>query len=376
MRDIQKWVRSVRGLAVLAAVFTALGGAVPARADGPLLSVATLSLGSNVRAHEVLVEGNFAYVGTGTGLRIVDISNPSAPALRGVLSTGGKVFGLALRGTTLFMANHGRDLRIVDVSDPDAPTLIGFKSIASYAWDVALKDHILYVATLGGEIFAFNVTNAASPTLVKTIGIPAWSSAGTDATNLAKLRNGVTSGGAKVTGLSVVGNRMFTVDWNYGNIYVFDVTNPVSPVFLGAHYAPFTFRVEGDPGLETAYSLAAFGNSSGIYSVSLATLGPTFRTRHNTCSGCDFFQSPATDYGGLTVSPNGQYVVYVAGKVGEVRVLNVSNPADISSAGVIGLGQFGVQTGNTLGVDIKGDHIFVAAGLLGFRVFSFQGLSD
>ncbi len=43
---------------------------------------------------------------------------------------------------------------------------------------------------------------------------------------------------------------------------------------------------------------------------------------------------------------------------------------------MIPLGQFGVQTGNTLGVAIKGDHIFVAAGLLGFRVFSFQGLSD
>jgi hypothetical protein len=125
-----------------------------------------------------------------------------------------------------------------------------------------------------------------------------------------------------------------------------------------------------------AYSLATFGNKSGVYSVTLSTLGPSFSTRFDTCTGCDYFQSVATDYGGLAVSPNGRFVVTILGKQGEVRVLDVSNPADIQSVAVLPIPAHGVKTGEPMGVAIKGNDIFTAAGTLGLRVYSFPGLSD
>ncbi len=110
--------------------------------------------------------------------------------------------------------------------------------------------------------------------------------------------------------------------------------------------------------------------------MTLSTLGPSFSTRHTTCTGCDYFQSVATDYGGLAVSPNGNFVVMILGKKGEVRVLDVSNPADIRDAGFLPLPAHGVKTAEPMGVAIKGNDIFTAAGILGLRIYSFPGLSD
>jgi len=192
---------------------------------------------------------------------------------------------------------------------------------------------------------------------------------------MAKLRNYVTGGSARITGASVAGNILLAVDWNYGNVYVYDVSQADDPIFKGVFFALYTLRVEADPANDVAYVLSAYGRFSGIYSFTLSTLDPFHRVKYTSCERCDYFPSPATDYGGLAVSLNGKYVVYIAGKQGEVRVLNVSDPANIQSVGSWPLGSFGGKTAESLGVALKDQYIFTAAGRLGLQVFSFHGLS-
>jgi hypothetical protein len=66
----------------------------------------------------------------------------------------------------------------------------------------------------------------------------------------------------------------------------------------------------------------------------------------------------------------------ILGKKGEVRVLDVSNPADIKDAGFLPLPAHGVKGGEPMGVAIKGNDIFTAAGILGLRVYRYPGLSN
>ena len=345
-----------------------------APAAAALSLVATLVL--DKPALDLVVEGDLAYVGTDTGVTIVNIADPAHPVIVGKVATGGQTLGLALKGSHLYLANRTKDFQVVDVSDPAHPVLIATKLLPSNAFDVAVKDNVAYVANFAGELYLFDITVPADPEQFKVLGIWEWTSSGQDAAQLAKLNNYVTAGNSKVTGVSITGNTMLVTGWNYGRLLYYDVSNAVSPVFRGTHYAPFLFRSEVDPQETVAYSFAAFGNVSGIYSVTLSTLGPTFSTRHDTCSLCDYFKSVATDYGGLAVSPNGQYVVMILGKRGEVRVLDVSNPADIQSAAVLPLPVHGVKTAEPMGVAIKGNTIFTTAGILGLRVYTFPGLSD
>jgi hypothetical protein len=345
-----------------------------APAAASLSLVSTLPL--DKPALDLVVEGDFAYVGTDVGVTIVNVADPAHPHVVGQITTGGQVLGLALKGSHLYLANRTKDFQVVDVSTPSAPVLIATRTLSSYTWDVAVKDNVAYVANFAGRLYLFDITDPANPQQFDVLGILEWTSAGQDATNLAKLNDYVTGGNAKVTGVSITGNTMVVTGWNYGRLLYYDVSNAASPVFRGTHYPPFAYRSEVDPQQNVAYSFAAFGTASGLYSVTLSTLGPSFSTRHNTCSGCDYFKSTPTDFGGLAVSPNGRFVVMILGKKGEIRVLDVSNPADIKDAGFLPLPFHGVKTAEPMGVAIKGNDIFTASGILGLRVYSYPALSD
>ncbi len=361
-----------RSVAWLVGVTALLVSLVTAEAAGPLTLLASLPLAKP--ALDLVVDDNFAYVGTDVGVTIVNITNPESPYVVGSLSTGGQVMGLALKGSHLYLANRSKDLQVVNVSNPAAPTLLATRALPSYSWDVAVKDNVAYVANFGGELYLFDITNPSNPQKFDVLGIWEWTSPGQDFTNLTKLNNYVTSGNSKTTGVSITGNTMAVSGWNYGRVLYYDVTDARTPIFRGTHYAPFLFRSEVDPQETVAYSFAAFGGTSGLYSVTLSTIDPWLSTRHDACTGCDFFKSVATDYGGLAVSPDGNYVVMILGKKGEVRVLDVSDPTDIKSADVLPLPAHGAKTGEPMGVAIKGDVIFTAAGILGLRVYSFPGL--
>jgi hypothetical protein len=364
-------IRAIAWCVGLLALFVSV---TTAAAAGPLSLVATLVL--DKPALDLVVDGDVAYVGTDVGVTIVNVADPAHPQVVGQISLGGQVMGLALKGSHLYVANRSKDLQVINVSNPSAPVLLATRGLPSYSWDVAVKDNVAYVANWAGELFLFDITNPASPQQFDVLGIWEWTSSGQDAANLAKLNNYVESGNAKVTGVSVTGSTMLVTGWNYGRLLYYDVSNAASPVFRGTHYAPFMFRSETDPLQTVGYTLAAFGNSSGLYSVLLSSLGPSFSTQSSTCTSCDYFKTVASDYGGLAVSPNGRFVVMVLGKKGELRVLDVSNPTDIKDGGFLPIPPHGMKTGEPMGVAIKGNVIFATAGILGLRVYSYPGLSN
>ena len=94
-------------------VLLLVGTLTAAEAAGPLTQVGSwMSLGSP--AHDLVIEGDLAYVVTDLGLTIVNISNPAAPLIRGSVKLGGKGYGVAVKGDYAAV-NISTDLKVIDV---------------------------------------------------------------------------------------------------------------------------------------------------------------------------------------------------------------------------------------------------------------------
>ena len=77
--------------------------------------------------YAVAVQGDYAYIGMGPHLVILNISDPAHPAVVG--QTGvlpGVVHSVAVSGSYAYVAAGEAGLRIVDVSDPAHPSETGF----------------------------------------------------------------------------------------------------------------------------------------------------------------------------------------------------------------------------------------------------------
>ena len=67
------------------------------------------------------------------GLQIIDVSNPSAPALVGSYDTAGMAQDVAVSGTLAYVVNFDDGLEIVDVSHPAVPVRVGIYDTPGHA---------------------------------------------------------------------------------------------------------------------------------------------------------------------------------------------------------------------------------------------------
>ncbi len=80
--------------------------------------------------YDVDVVGNYAYIGEGPRLTILDISNPKTPTVVGKTEfLPSIVQGIAVDGNYAYIANGGGGLRVIDISTPSSPTEVGFVDI-------------------------------------------------------------------------------------------------------------------------------------------------------------------------------------------------------------------------------------------------------
>ncbi|RMH74775.1 MAG: T9SS C-terminal target domain-containing protein, partial [Calditrichaeota bacterium] len=98
-------------------------------------------------ARGVYVSGSHAYVADWLdGLRIIDVSDPTAPVEVGFYDTGEWARGVYVSGSHAYVADDYDGLRIIDVSDPTAPVEVGFYDTGGYARGVYVSGNHAYVA--------------------------------------------------------------------------------------------------------------------------------------------------------------------------------------------------------------------------------------
>jgi hypothetical protein len=84
----------------------------------------------------------------GGAVQLVDVSNPSAPALIGSHPTAGAGRRVAIKGSLVYVAD-GDGLHVLDITKPSSPVVVGQHKTARAARDAAVSGSLVFVAVAG-----------------------------------------------------------------------------------------------------------------------------------------------------------------------------------------------------------------------------------
>jgi len=215
-------------------------------------------------------DGNYAYVGSErrNGVLIFDITNPDAPVLASYYGMNGPIDMEDIKvanGIGYFADNMGSGLHIVDVSDPYHPALLSQITSANGGYDnthkVAIWQNFVFIPqnlTSPAIIKVFDVSNPSSPALKTsfTATDPKW-------VNDIDIQTNGTTGET----------LLYTAGWG-GKCDIWDITSIATsnPILLGA----FSAGADGSSASATAdgnYLAYATKNPNGtsfvtIYNIS------------------------------------------------------------------------------------------------------------
>ncbi|MFA5936102.1 MAG: hypothetical protein WC787_04615, partial [Patescibacteria group bacterium] len=167
-------------------------------------------------ALDVKVAGQYAYVADGSnGLSIIDVSNPQVPFLVGNVSTTGTTGSVYVEGRYAYVAD-GVALRVIDISNVTAPAIVGSAFVDGVS-TVFVVGKYAYVGNNGGSsgVQIFDVSNPRSPIHVATA-----------------VGNGAVSKGPYVSG-----RYLYFADDNQ-DFRIFDISNPLIPTSAATFALP------------------------------------------------------------------------------------------------------------------------------------------
>lgn len=262
-------------------------------------------IGGNIKA--VAVQGNYAYVGEGPSLSILDVSAPSFPSVVGSTPPlPGIVQRIMVVGGYVYIADNLGGLRIVDVSNPEIPHEVGFYEMPGTAQAVAVAGdaaaRYAYVANGNGTFRIIDVTNPATP-----------SERGSCITGPAD--------GVAVADSGVY--RYAYVAASNGGLRIIDVTNPAAPAEAGHFDCYAADVVVADSGTQR-YAYVA-----DSWHTSLTIIDVTDPASPSQVGSCPTGSARGVVLGGDAV----QRFAYVAAYDSGLHIIDVTDPAAPTEAG-------------------------------------------
>jgi hypothetical protein len=316
------------------------------------------------------IDGDWAYVcDDGPGLLIIDISNPAAPSLVGSYNTSGRAFGVEVAGDYAYVADGWAGLTVVDVSNPAAPSLAGNYDTPGNARTIDVEGSYAYIADRGGGgLQIVDISDPTLPTLAGSYhpGTDTWgvevsgnvaylgaTSAGvvavdiTDPTNPSHLGT-VAAGSARQ--LDVDGDYAYVA--GYDALYVIDISDPSNPLSIDSF---ITAGIANDVAVAGEHSFVANG-TLGIKVIDICDrVGPIAVGRY----------IPSGRGRGVAVAGDYAYIASSGSGYAGFHVIDISDPADPSITGVY-------NTYSAYGVAVSGDYACLASGYDGFRMIDIS----
>jgi hypothetical protein len=329
----------------------------------PLISAsATLP----THSESLALQGGLAYV-TSYGIQVVDIANPSAPVSGGssALSQG---YDLALEGDRAVVASFGSGLTLLDVSDPDAPMQLDSTSLGSSAYGVAVRWPYAYLS----EFNRFEVVSLADESNIVVEGGTTLLGYGSDvavAGDHAFVADGPL--GMTVLDVSDAANPVPVASWltatgtsaiavadgivylargpSAGAFEILDVSDPTAPALLGTVMLPVAVDAMAISG---ARAWLASRSNQGLQVVDVSDP-----------SSPVLLSVAPLGFNGRSVAVQGDYLVVGDADAEVLRVYSVRTPAAPQLVGSF------VSWATAL--EMAGSHAFVAAFFgSGFRTLS------
>jgi len=114
------------------------------------------------------VSGSHVYVlADFHGIRILDVSSPASPVLRGSLELKGGYFTIVLFDKNVLLASSILSgLQIIDVSDVAKPGLLASYFTDGYAQSISVSRPLAYVMDDPTGLYVFDLSNPRSPAVV------------------------------------------------------------------------------------------------------------------------------------------------------------------------------------------------------------------
>lgn len=166
---------------------------------------------TGARIYNPEVGNNLVYLQLGTDLAILDLSNPTAPTKRGSLVLSQTITSTQAVGDLVFSVAQQSGLHIFDLSQPNKPVLRGVyrdpdTTAARDLSNLVVRDNLAYVAT-ETALKIIDVSNPASPTL-----------------------RGEYKGLDGYPRIQVSGSRLYVS--NFRTLNMFDIADPSQPTLL------------------------------------------------------------------------------------------------------------------------------------------------
>ncbi len=321
----------------------------------------------------VAVSGNYAYLGQGQDLVIVDITNVASPSEVGRVTTTAVVNGIAISGNYAYVADGNSGLVVADITNRSAPVIKGSYAYSSgSAYGIAVSGNYAYVANGNSGLIVIDVTNPSALTFkgrydttnaksVAVAGNYAYIADDTsglviiDVTTPSALKLAGSYDTVKATGVTVSGSYAYVADDTNGLVIV-NVKNPAGATYTGKVDTPgnaSSVIVSG------SYAYIADGNvANGKNGLSIANIAnPALPAITGTYTATAGYASC------VAVSGNYAYVAY--GRSG-LAIVNISNPSGPVRAGVYEV------AGYASGVAISGNYAYMAYGYMGLTVVDIR----
>jgi len=281
--------------------------------------------------------GSYVFVAAGdAGLRIFNISNPADPQEVGFFDTTGFSVGLAVSGQYAYLVERQEGVRVIDISTPASPVEVGFYDVTinnPYSWVYSIALDNLGHAYLGthGTVLVLDLTDPTAPVEIASI---------------------FTQG---ASGLTYLNGKLYVAAGGAG-LHILDVTTANAPVEMGV------FNSTG-----WAYSVAVSG--------SYAYLADGYTSYENRGPGLSIVNilDPAQPFeAGFVSSPGNAFEVALVGNqaflaAGEagIRILDVTDPSSIWN-----IGSYLAPAWNAERVAVSGNYAFVAGSGNGLQILN------
>jgi hypothetical protein len=262
------------------------------------------------KTRSMALVGSYLYtIHLSDGLKIYDVSSPSAIHVVGKLKLSGDAYGIGVSGSYAYITTTDRmvamfsKMYVVDISSPSSPTLIGSVDLppaysAAYAHDIVAIGSYVYVANGSSGLQIVDVSNPEAPSIAASF-----------------------STGGSVYGLAVSGGYAYVAADGKG-ILIVDISTPTSPTLVGELSISLSLY---DIAVQADHAYLAAGDA-GIKIVDVAN--PTAPSLTKTVD------TPGYAYG---ISASGQYAFVADGGAG-LQTIDISNPENSFICGSLGLG--------------------------------------
>jgi len=318
----------VKKIAIVMTIIILLGQHLLAQSYDPVLKKTAFPESDNVTLigrwpyrdiFSCFVVGNYAYVGCGESLRIIDVSNPASPNEVGFIDTPAS--NVCVADNYAYVSSGG--LRIIDVSNPTSLKSVGYLNTQGFAGGISISGNYAYVGTytMGPcGLYIIDVSDPTSPIEVSHCSVYCLS-------------------------VYVSGNYAYVSDAPSNHLHgltILDVNDPALPIEIVRYFdtggEPREVYVNGN----YAYVNAESNDHNGlhIFDVSDPALP----------SEVGFFDT-GSSASGVYVSDN---YAYVTNEEEGLRVIDVSDP---TSPGEVGFFDTAGSAGN---VYVYNNYIYVA----------------